>query len=116
MSELPTDLASVDWLYVAELYALVFLSTLIGTLALMFAAVLFFWTYYPDDLITARSVAAQKVKIRKRLRQFGSSMAHSEVNDAKLWPRLRGKLSCTIWPIGSLGNTFPSIKSANIQI
>ena len=49
MSELPIDLASVDWLYVAELYALVFLSTLIGTLALMFAAVLFFWTYYPDN-------------------------------------------------------------------
>jgi hypothetical protein len=49
MSELPIDVASVDWLYVAQLWALVFLSTLIGTLALMFAAVLFFWTYYSDD-------------------------------------------------------------------
>jgi hypothetical protein len=49
MSELPIDLASVDWLSVAQLYAFVFLSTLIGTLALMFAAVLFFWSYYPDD-------------------------------------------------------------------
>ena len=49
MSELPIDLASVDWLSVAQLYAFVFLSTLIGTLALMFAAVLFFWSYYPND-------------------------------------------------------------------
>jgi hypothetical protein len=49
MSKLPIDLASVDWLYVAQLWALVFLSTLVGTLALMFAAVVFFWTYYPDD-------------------------------------------------------------------
>ena len=49
MSELPIDLASVDWLYVAELWALIFLSTSIGTLALMFAAVWFLWTYYPED-------------------------------------------------------------------
>ena len=31
-----------------ELWALVFLSTSIGTLALMFAAVLSFWTYYQN--------------------------------------------------------------------
>jgi hypothetical protein len=52
MSKLPIDLASVDWLYVAEIWALVFLSTLVGTLAIMFAAVVFFWTYYPDDSAT----------------------------------------------------------------
>ena len=46
MKGFPIDLASVDWLYVAELWALVLFSTLIGTLALMFAAVLIFWFYY----------------------------------------------------------------------
>ena len=49
MKGFPIDLASVDWLYVAELYALVLFSTLIGTLALMFAAVLIFWFYYSGD-------------------------------------------------------------------
>ena len=67
MSELPIDLASVDWLYVAELWALIFLSTSIGTLALMFAAVWFFWTYYPEEFGSAQPT--QKLKIRKRLRQ-----------------------------------------------
>ena len=49
MKGFPIDLESVDWLYAAELCALVFLSTLIGILALMFAAVLIFWSYYADD-------------------------------------------------------------------
>jgi hypothetical protein len=42
----------VDWLYVAQAYALVFFSTLIGALALMFAAALVFWIYFPDDSST----------------------------------------------------------------
>ena len=47
MKGFPIDLASVDWLYVAELIRqIVLFSTLIGTLALMFAAVLIFWFYY----------------------------------------------------------------------
>jgi hypothetical protein len=52
MSSFPIDLASVDWLYVGQVYALAFFSTLIATLALMFAAALVFWTYYPDDSST----------------------------------------------------------------
>ena len=49
MKGFPIDLASVDWLYIAELCALVLFSTLIGTLALMFAAVLIFWSYYSGN-------------------------------------------------------------------
>ena len=53
MSNFPIDLASVDWLYVAEMYALAVFSTLIGTLALMFATALIFWAYYPDGSSTS---------------------------------------------------------------
>jgi hypothetical protein len=50
MSVFPIDLAELDWLYVAQLYALTFFSILILTLALMFGAVWVFWAHYPDDL------------------------------------------------------------------
>jgi hypothetical protein len=33
-----------------ELYALIFFSTLIVALALMFGAALLFWTHFPNDL------------------------------------------------------------------
>jgi hypothetical protein len=44
------DLAGVDWLSAAELYALAFFSILIVTAALMFGTTLLFWARYPDDL------------------------------------------------------------------
>ena len=63
------DWASVNWLYVAVLSALVFFSTLIGALlsfkrafrtaalsALLFAAGFVFWTYYPHGLPLPTSV------------------------------------------------------------
>jgi hypothetical protein len=50
MSVFPIDLAGVDWLYIAQLYALTFFSILIVTMALMFGATLLFWARYPDDL------------------------------------------------------------------
>lgn len=67
------DWASVNWLYVAVLMALVFFSTLIGALlsskrafrtavlsALLFAAAFVFWTYYPHGLPLPTSLAGQK--------------------------------------------------------
>jgi hypothetical protein len=53
MSALIIDLAGVDWLYIAELYGLIFFSIMIATLALMFAATLVFWAHYRDDQSTA---------------------------------------------------------------
>ena len=67
------DWASVNWLYVAVLTALVFFSTLIGALlsfkrtfrtavlsALLFAASFVFWTYYPHGLPLPTSMTAEK--------------------------------------------------------
>jgi hypothetical protein len=67
------DWASVNWLYVAVLTALVFFSTLIGALlsfkrifrtavlsSLLFAAAFVFWTYYPHGLPLPTSVTSQK--------------------------------------------------------
>jgi hypothetical protein len=67
------DWASVNWLYVAVLTALVFFSTLIGALlsfkrafrtavlsSLLFVAAFVFWTYYPHGLPLPTSVTAQK--------------------------------------------------------
>jgi hypothetical protein len=50
MPVLIIDLAGVDWLYIAELYGLIFFFV---TLALMFAASLVFWAHYRDDQSTA---------------------------------------------------------------
>jgi hypothetical protein len=50
MSVFSIDLTGVDWLYVAQLYAVIFFSNLTVTLALMFAATLVFWVRYPNDL------------------------------------------------------------------
>jgi hypothetical protein len=58
------DWASVNWLYVTVLTALVFFSTLIGALLsfkrTLFAAAFVFWTYYPHGLPLPTSVTAQK--------------------------------------------------------
>jgi hypothetical protein len=43
-------MTGVDWLYIAELYGLIFFSIVIVTLALMFGAALLFWTRFPNDL------------------------------------------------------------------
>ena len=69
ISDVPIDWASVNWLYVAVLSGLVFLSTLIATLAfrgavisaLLFAAGFVFWTYYPHGLPLPTSITAQKM-------------------------------------------------------
>jgi hypothetical protein len=66
LSDVPIDWASVNWLYVAVLSGLVFLSTLISTLAfrgavisaLLFAAGFVFWTYYPHGLPLPTTVTA----------------------------------------------------------
>ena len=67
------DLATVDWGYVAVLAALVFISTLVGSLlsfkhsgraavlsALVFAALFVFWTYYPHRIPGPRDLTLQK--------------------------------------------------------
>lgn len=71
ISDVPIDWASVNWLYVAVLSGLVFLSTLIATLAfrgavisaLLFAAGFVFWTYYPHGLPLPTLVTTQKVPV-----------------------------------------------------
>ena len=58
MPDVLIDWANVNWLYVAILSGIAFLSTLISTLAfraavisaLLFAAGFVFWTYYPHGL------------------------------------------------------------------
>lgn len=75
MKSIPIDWATVNWLYVALLAAFVFVASIIGHIisfgrrgfgalltALLFAAALVFWTYYPHGLpflptsITAKTV------------------------------------------------------------
>ena len=59
---MPIDLSTVNWLYVAILSGFVFIAALLGGLisfrnklaaaiitAVLFAAALVFWTYYPRD-------------------------------------------------------------------
>jgi len=63
VGSMPIDLTSVDWLYVAVLAVLVFLSGVVGNLlsfgnrvrgalltAILFAVLFVFWTYYPHGL------------------------------------------------------------------
>jgi hypothetical protein len=50
MSNFPVDLANVDWLYAGELSAVILVSIVAGTSALMLAASLVFWAHYPNDL------------------------------------------------------------------
>ena len=70
---MPFNLATVDWVYVAVLTALVFISTLVGSLlsfkrsggaallsALVFAALFVFWTYYPHRIPGPRNLTLQK--------------------------------------------------------
>ena len=73
------DWASVNWLYVAVLTALVFFSTLIGALlsfkrtfhtavsSLLFAAAFVFWTYYPHGLPLPTSVTPDSLRPNERL-------------------------------------------------
>jgi hypothetical protein len=51
MSNFPNVVTNIDWLYVGELYALIFASILTVTLALMLAASLMFWALYPKGSI-----------------------------------------------------------------
>ena len=70
---MPFNLATVDWVYVAVLVVLVFISTLVGSLlsfkrsgraailsALVFAALFVFWTYYPHRIPGPRNLTIQK--------------------------------------------------------
>jgi hypothetical protein len=63
MTDMPIDLATVDWLYVVVLALFVFIATLIANVlsfgrrilgavlsAVLFAAAFVFWTYYPHHL------------------------------------------------------------------
>jgi uncharacterized membrane protein YfcA len=69
------DWATVDWVYVAILALLVFISTLVGSLlsfrnsgraavlsALVFAGLFVFWTYYPHRIPGPRTLATQKAE------------------------------------------------------
>jgi hypothetical protein len=70
---MPFSLATVDWVYVAVLAVLVFVSTLVGSLlsfkhsgraavlsALVFAGLFVFWTYYPHRIPGPRTLTIQK--------------------------------------------------------
>jgi hypothetical protein len=70
---MPIDLAIVNWLYVAVLAVLVFVSALVGNLlsfrhrvraavitAVVFAGLFVFWTYYPHGLPLPTTLTAQK--------------------------------------------------------
>ena len=69
---MPFDLATVDWVYVAILAVLVFISTFVGSLlsfkhsgraavlsALIFAGLFVFWTYYPHRIPGPRTLTIQ---------------------------------------------------------
>ncbi len=70
---MPFNLATVDWVYVAILAVLVFISTFLGSLlsfkhsgraavlsALIFAGLFVFWTYYPHRIPGPRTLTTQK--------------------------------------------------------
>jgi hypothetical protein len=70
---MPVILADVDWVYVAILAVLVFISTFLGSLlsfknsgraavlsALIFAGLFVFWTYYPHRIPGPRTLTLQK--------------------------------------------------------
>jgi hypothetical protein len=63
LSDIPIDWASVNWLYFGLLVAVVFVTSLVGSLisfrrsvlgalisGVLFAGVFLFWTYYPHHL------------------------------------------------------------------
>jgi cytochrome bd-type quinol oxidase subunit 2 len=69
---MPFSLANVDWVYVAILALLVFISTWVGSLlsfknsgraavlsALVFAGLFVFWTYYPHRIPGPRTLTVQ---------------------------------------------------------
>ncbi len=73
--DMPIDLATVNWLYVAVLTGLVLIATVVGNLlsfkhrgigavltAVIFAGLFVYWTYYPHGLPlpTTVTVTAQK--------------------------------------------------------
>jgi hypothetical protein len=73
MGDIPIDWLNVDWLYVAVLAVLVFLSTVVGELfsfshrlmgallsAVIFAVAFVFWTYYPHHLPLPTRLAGEK--------------------------------------------------------
>ena len=70
---MPFSLATVDWVYVAILALLVFISTWAGSLlsfknsgraavlsAVLFAGLFVFWTYYPHRIPGPRTLTLQK--------------------------------------------------------
>ena len=70
---MPIDLTAVNWLYVAVLAVLAFVSALVGNLlsfghlvraavltAVVFAGLFVFWTYYPHGLPLPTTLTAQK--------------------------------------------------------
>ncbi len=73
MPDIPIDWLNVDWLYVAVLAVLVFLSTILAELlsfnhrlmgailsAVLFAVAFVFWTYYPHHLPLPTRLAGEK--------------------------------------------------------
>jgi len=69
---MPFSLATVDWVYVAILALLVFISTWVGSLvsfknsgraavlsAVLFAGLFVFWTYYPHRIPGPRTLTLQ---------------------------------------------------------
>ena len=71
--DMPIDLATVNWLYVAVLTALVLIATVVGNLlsfnhrgigavltAVVFAGLFVYWTYYPHGLPLPTTLTVQK--------------------------------------------------------
>jgi hypothetical protein len=76
MSNIPIDLASVNWLYIILLGLFAFVCALIGNViafrraafgavlsTLLFTAGFFFWTYYPHNLPLPTSPVGQKTAV-----------------------------------------------------
>ncbi len=71
--DMPIDLATVNWLYVAVLTGLVLIATVVGNLlsfkhrgigavltAVIFAGLFVYWTYYPHGLPLPTTLTVQK--------------------------------------------------------
>ena len=76
MPDIPIDWLNVDWLYVAVLAVLVFLSTIVAEVlafsnrllgailsAVLFAAAFVFWTYYPHHLPLPTALTPPKAAV-----------------------------------------------------
>lgn len=76
MTDMPIDLAAVEWLYVVVLALFVFIATLIANVlsfgrrilgavlsAVLFAAAFVFWTYYPHHLPLPTTLTPPKAAV-----------------------------------------------------